>query len=63
MFLACSGEGKVTVIRPGSALDIAYQADFDEQIFATPAFAGGLMYLRTDHHLYAFGTNNQGSRK
>ena len=63
MLLACSGEGKVTVIRPGSALDIAYQADFDEQIFATPAFAGGLMYLRTDHHLYAFGANPQGSRK
>jgi hypothetical protein len=54
MILAASGEGKVTVIRPGATLDIAWQADFGEQIFATPAFAGGLMYIRTDKHLYAF---------
>src|SRR5262249_55129886 len=63
MIMATSGEGIVTVIRPGAALDVAWQVDFEEQIFATPAFAGGLMYIRTDKHLYAFDATPARPRK
>ncbi len=63
LVIASSGEGKVTVIRPGAALEVTWQVDFGEPIFATPAFAGGLMYLRTGGHLYAFATAPPRARK
>jgi hypothetical protein len=39
--VAASGEGKVTVVRPGDSLEVLTQADFGEPIFATPAPAAG----------------------
>jgi outer membrane protein assembly factor BamB len=53
--VAASGEGKVTVVRPGDSLEVLTQADFGEPIFATPAPAGGSLFVRTSGHLYAIG--------
>ena len=53
--VAASGEGKVTVVRPGDSLEVVTQADFGEPIFATPAPAGGSLFVRTSGRLYAIG--------
>ena len=53
--VAASGEGKVTVVRPGDSLEVLTQADFGEPIFATPAPASGSLFVRTSGHLYAIG--------
>jgi outer membrane protein assembly factor BamB len=53
--VAASGEGKVTVVRPGDSLEVLTRADFGEPIFATPAPAGGSLFVRTSGHLYAIG--------
>lgn len=53
--LAISGEGKMTVIRPGSSMEVVMQTDFGEPIFATPALAGGNLFVRTAERLYAIG--------
>ena len=47
--------GKVTVVKAGGDKpEILHQADFHERIFATPAFVGDRLYLRTASHLWAF---------
>lgn len=48
--------GKVVVIQAGGSKPaILHQADFGVRILATPALAGGRLYLRTATHLWAFG--------
>lgn len=50
-----SGEGVVTVISPGDQLEVLTKNDLGEALFATPAFAGNVIYIRTPTMLYAFG--------
>lgn len=50
-----SQKGQVVVFTAGDKLDILARNDLTESIFATPAIVDGLLYLRTDGHLYAFG--------
>ena len=53
---AASQSGKLLVVKAvGDHPEILHQADFGEPIYATPALAGGQLYLRTHDHLYAFG--------
>lgn len=47
--------GKVTVVKAGGDKpEILSQTDFGERILATPALAGGDLFLRTEHHLYGY---------
>jgi hypothetical protein len=53
VFLA-SGEGKVTVLKAGGEWDVVQVNDLGEEIRATPALAGGKIYVRTRTALYCF---------
>ena len=50
-----SAEGVVTVIDAGPKLNVLATNKLDGGILATPALAGGNIYVRTESHLYAFG--------
>jgi outer membrane protein assembly factor BamB len=54
IFLA-SGEGTVVVLAAGDKFDVLARNDLREPIFATPAVLGGVLYVRTTAHLFAFG--------
>ena len=54
-----SKDGKLTVVKAGGEKpEILHQASFGEKIFATPALVRDRLYLRTEHHLFAFSRNN-----
>ena len=55
IFLA-SEEGKITVLKAGREWDVLQVNDLDEACYATPALAGGHIYVRTNNALYRFGT-------
>ena len=55
VFLA-SEEGKVTVLKADREWEIIAINDLGEGCYATPALAGGHIYLRTNEALYRFGT-------
>ena len=48
-------EGKVTVLKAGREWEVAHTNDLGEGVFATPALAGGHLYIRTADALYRFG--------
>ncbi len=59
-----AGDGKVfllnergvaSVVRAADDWQVLSSAEFDEDTYATPALAGGRIYLRTTRHLYCFG--------
>ena len=37
--------------------------DLGEGCYATPALSGGVIYLRTDEALYAFGSDGRGDQR
>lgn len=47
--------GKLTVVKAGREWEVLSQADFGEDVYATPAIVDGRIYLRTAGHLYCFG--------
>jgi len=47
--------GRLTVISSYADWTILHQADFQEEVYATPALVDGRIYLRTKGHLYCFG--------
>ncbi len=51
----CSDAGVLTVIGAGDELVVLARNDLGDRIMATPAVAGGIVYVRTDHHLAAYG--------
>ena len=55
LFLA-SEEGKVTVLQTSREWEVITINDLGEGCYATPALAGGHIYLRTSEALYCFGT-------
>ena len=55
IFIA-SEDGKVTVLKAGADWDVIQTNDLEEGCYATPALAGGNIYLRTNNALYRFGT-------
>jgi outer membrane protein assembly factor BamB len=55
IFLA-SEEGKVTVLKADREWEVIAINDLGEGCYATPALAGGHIYLRTSEALYRFGT-------
>jgi outer membrane protein assembly factor BamB len=54
VFLA-SVNGKITVLKAGREWDVLGVNDLGEDIHATPALAGGRIYVRTRGTLYCFG--------
>lgn len=50
--------GKIAVLRPGGALDIAAVNDLDDLIYATPAIDDSRLYVRTRSALYCFGESS-----
>src|SRR5215470_3799089 len=50
-----SAEGVVVVIDAGAKLNVLATNKLDGAILATPALAGGNIYVRTKSHLYSFG--------
>jgi outer membrane protein assembly factor BamB len=54
IFLA-SHKGVVTVLRAGGQQELLAANPLDEEIFSTPAIAGGRLYVRTVSALYCFG--------
>ena len=53
--LFASIRGVVTVIQVDNELKVLARNDFGDKIFATPAIAENIIYLRTTGHLYALG--------
>lgn len=52
-----SASGKVTVLKADAQWEILATNDLDDEVWATPAIAGGNLYIRTRNALYAFAGN------
>jgi len=52
-----SASGKVTVLKADAQWEIVATNDLDDEVWATPAIAGGSLYIRTRNALYAFAAN------
>ena len=50
-----SEDGEVFVIRAGKKFELLGRNPMGEPLMATPALAGGTMYIRGERHLYAVG--------
>jgi outer membrane protein assembly factor BamB len=50
-----SQQGDATVLSAEADWKVLHTANFDEDIFATPAIVDGRIYVRTAAHLYCFG--------
>ena len=48
-------DGKVTVLKAGAQWEVLGVNDIGEPIHATPALAGGRIYVRTRGAVYCFG--------
>ena len=51
-----SERGMLTVLKAGAQWEVESYRDFEERIMATPVLRDGVIYLRTDDALYAFGS-------
>ena len=49
-----SASGKVTVLKAGAQWEVLAMNDLGEEVWATPAIAGGNLYIRTRSALYSF---------
>jgi outer membrane protein assembly factor BamB len=54
IFVVSAG-GKVTVLKAGAQWEVLSTNDLGEEVWATPAIAGGNLYIRTRNALYSFG--------
>lgn len=52
---AASMRGVVVVLKAGDVFQVLARNDLQEPVVATPALVGGIVYVRTEKHLYAFG--------
>ena len=50
-----SKKGEVVVLAAGDIFEVLHRIPLGEPSFATPAVAGGVMYLRTRSHLFSLG--------
>jgi outer membrane protein assembly factor BamB len=56
-----SKSGTVTIVQAGPEADVLSTASLDGEIYATPAIAGGRVFIRTTTTLYCFGGKGQGT--
>jgi outer membrane protein assembly factor BamB len=47
--------GKLAVLSADADWEVLSTAEFREETYATPAIAGGRIYIRTSGHLYCLG--------
>ena len=52
--IVASGDGVISVLGTGDHLEVLGTNDLGDQIFATPAVVGGVLYVRTASTLFAF---------
>ena len=52
---ASSEDGDIFVVKTGPAFDVLAQIPMDEPLMATPAIAGGTLYVRGERTLFAIG--------
>jgi outer membrane protein assembly factor BamB len=52
---AASHQGVVAVLEAGDTFKVLARNNLEEEIAATPALVEGVVYVRTEKHLYAFG--------
>jgi len=50
-----SKKGEVVVLAAGDTFEVCHRIPLGEPSYATPAVAGGVMYLRTSAHLFSLG--------
>ena len=50
-----SKKGEVVVLAAGDKFEVLHRIPLGEPSYATPAVAGGVMYLRTSSHLFSLG--------
>ena len=50
-----SADGVVTVLVGGETLEVLSNNDLGEPVYGTPALVGPVIYVRSSHHLWAFG--------
>lgn len=50
-----SQDGGLSVLRADPDWEVLHKADFEEDVYATPALVDGRIYLRTAERLYCFG--------
>ncbi|MEM1441122.1 MAG: PQQ-binding-like beta-propeller repeat protein, partial [Verrucomicrobiota bacterium] len=50
-----SKRGQVVVLNAGKEFEVLARTELGEKTFATPAVADGVLYLRTQKHLYSLG--------
>jgi outer membrane protein assembly factor BamB/putative NIF3 family GTP cyclohydrolase 1 type 2 len=50
-----SEDGDLIVVRAGRKFELLGKKEIGESLMATPAIAGGLFILRSEHHAWAFG--------
>jgi outer membrane protein assembly factor BamB len=53
---AASEAGVVSVFKAGDRFSLLAENDLAERVVATPAIVADMLYVRTDKHLFAFGT-------
>jgi outer membrane protein assembly factor BamB len=54
-----SASGKVTVLKADPQWEILAMNNLNEEVWATPAIAGGNLYIRTRNALYSFGLSEK----
>ena len=52
-----SQSGVVTVLDAARDQEILFTGEMDDEVYATPALAGGRVFLRTRGALYCFGSS------
>ena len=58
-----SRRGKLSILEAGGSITPAFQSDFKELCFASPAISNGKVFVRTVSSLYCFGTDKQDKDK
>ena len=51
----CDEHGRLTVVSDADDWQVLHTADFEENVYATPALVDNQIFLRTAGHLYCFG--------
>jgi outer membrane protein assembly factor BamB len=58
IIVLANADGKVTLVKAGEDWSVLNTVDLDEPVNATPAICDGVLYVRTEKHLYAFGSKS-----
>ena len=57
-----SESGEITVVQAGPDFELIAKNEMDETCMATPAISDGMIFIRTQHHLYGIGSKNSAEK-